>query len=452
LKRVSLQRVLRQLLALALFSACALAFSQSLPLTRLLAQASQLMQAGQFEQAYQSLVPSEAEHAGDVEFDFQLGLAALESGRAARSIFAFERVLAKQPGNLRAKAELARALTQNREPQAAKIQLQEVVAQPLPPQVRQNLERFLAAIDAPQRTQASPVGKDQFQLVAEFSFGYDSNANVGSSQTEWIGAGGLTLYPSASLLGQSSTYLSSSLVGSHSRALSDRWHWSNAASVGHLWNFPRAQSTMTNNFGTLDARSSLSHRIEAQEWSITMLAQQVRLNKDANRNAVGLNAQWQRTTGSHRFAAYGQAFSFSHPGSHQRDTRRAVLGASLVSDIKDVAGMVVSTSIGRESPQALPQFGFHLKNLRVSAEKPLGQRTKVFASTGIEQRDYDGVDPLFAGQIRKDRELDLKFGIELALDKAWSLSPTVTVVRNQSSLAPNDYKRQQFFVFARYRF
>ena len=59
--------------------------------------------------AWEMATRMEPEHAGDPEFDFWYGLAARAAGQRQQAVFAFERVVANQPGNARAKLELADA-------------------------------------------------------------------------------------------------------------------------------------------------------------------------------------------------------------------------------------------------------------------------------------------------------------------------------------------------------
>ena len=54
--------------------------------------------------------PLEADRAGEPDFDFVLGMAAIDSGRIAEAIFALQRVVDTQPENGPARAELGRAL------------------------------------------------------------------------------------------------------------------------------------------------------------------------------------------------------------------------------------------------------------------------------------------------------------------------------------------------------
>ncbi len=58
---------------------------------------------------YQALAAEESTKAGDPAFDYALGTAASDAGHYGEAIVAFQRVLARQPSNAPARAELARA-------------------------------------------------------------------------------------------------------------------------------------------------------------------------------------------------------------------------------------------------------------------------------------------------------------------------------------------------------
>ena len=68
-----------------------------------------LIQANQGRAAYELLAPLEQQRAGDVEYDYLLGLAAIDAEQFTRAVFALERVLAMRPEHPQARAEIARA-------------------------------------------------------------------------------------------------------------------------------------------------------------------------------------------------------------------------------------------------------------------------------------------------------------------------------------------------------
>ena len=71
-------------------------------------QAKGLLDAGKSAQSFALLDAQESTRAGEVMFDFLLGLAAIDVGQNTRAVFALERVLAMDSNNVRARAEIAR--------------------------------------------------------------------------------------------------------------------------------------------------------------------------------------------------------------------------------------------------------------------------------------------------------------------------------------------------------
>ncbi len=59
--------------------------------------------AGDAAGAYAMLKPEERSRAGNPEYDYALGLAAIDSGHVTDAVAAFERVLAVEPQHLRAR-------------------------------------------------------------------------------------------------------------------------------------------------------------------------------------------------------------------------------------------------------------------------------------------------------------------------------------------------------------
>ena len=78
--------------------------------------------------ALELLLPLEGDRAGNLEYDYLLGLAALDAGDAQQAVFALERVLAVNPDYQQARAEIARAYVELGERENAKRELQNVLA------------------------------------------------------------------------------------------------------------------------------------------------------------------------------------------------------------------------------------------------------------------------------------------------------------------------------------
>lgn len=64
----------------------------------------------------------------------------------------------------------------------------------------------------------------------------------------------------------------------------------------------------------------------------------------------------------------------------------------------------------------------------------------LFGALAHEAREYKNVDPIFA-RVRDDNLTSLSLGASYAFAKQWLLTPSVSVVRNDSSINLNEYRR-----------
>jgi tetratricopeptide (TPR) repeat protein len=144
-----------------------------------LSQARQLLEQRNPKGAYALLKPMEEARAGDPEFDYVLGVAALDAGRPTEAIFALERVLAVNPGHAQARAEIGRAYFQIGETRAARRELEAVRRQGVPANAAANIDRFLSEID---RVEAGP--RTRVTAYLEATLGHDTNVNSGVTNSQ----------------------------------------------------------------------------------------------------------------------------------------------------------------------------------------------------------------------------------------------------------------------------
>lgn len=164
----------RAICAALLFSgACGSSVSaQSLPPT---AELDRLIAAGQYAEAFALGNSQLSEWEGDSEFDVLFGIAALESGNVNESIFALERVVITGETSIlrqRARLELARAHLLTNNLAASEALFNEVLASNPPPNVRDNIQAFLALIESRRNSQRST-----FTLSIAPLLGHDDNIN-----------------------------------------------------------------------------------------------------------------------------------------------------------------------------------------------------------------------------------------------------------------------------------
>src|SRR5690606_37911348 len=159
-------------------------------LARLIAEGRELVGRGEAEAAYAALSAQPGLYAGDPEFDYLLGIAALDTGRYGEAILPFERVLLVQPDHLQARAELGRAYLAAGEYENARAAFRDVASRDIPPEARRLVGRYLdelARLEARHRIAITGL--------VGLEVGYDTNANVGSSSDEWILGNGTPAVP-----------------------------------------------------------------------------------------------------------------------------------------------------------------------------------------------------------------------------------------------------------------
>ena len=192
----------------------------------LLRDAQQLLAASNPKQAYMILVAQQDQLSGNVEFDYLLGVAALESGKTDEAIIAFERVLQIDPKNAGARLDLARAYFNHGSMDLAQANFLELKASNPPPAAQVAIERYLSAIRE-RRAQTANV----FSAWGETALGYDSNiTGVPSDFTSAVASAfNLTgVNPTGNSIKRKAPYLAAAVGADYSYALKAGW----AAFVG----------------------------------------------------------------------------------------------------------------------------------------------------------------------------------------------------------------------------
>lgn len=388
----------------------------------------------------------EAEFAGRPRFDYQLGLAALDSGAPGQAILALERVLAFDPGHLQARAEIGRAYLLTGERQSARRELEVVAAQRIPTEARQVIDGYLAGLA---QAEAAASGRRSFHV--EMAFGWDSNVNFGSSLTQWILADGTAVSPLPVNQRESSPFVGTTAGGFAVHPMGDGLEavWGGTLSHRAHPSVHRLDQT------SVDFAAGVQHRKGCHTSTMQALLQHLRLDQRGFRNAVGGLGQWRCDLDARTQAgAFVQVFGFRHPDESIRDARRFSTGATLARALPGAGSPIVIGHVygGRERPvRDVPQLQFDFAGVRASVSLKLDPSWRASLSVSHERRTFAGAEPLF-GATRRDRQTDLRIVAEKEVSKEWVLSPQLTLTRNASTLAPNDFNRVQAAVVARYRF
>ena len=142
-------------------------------------EAHELMGRQQAAGAFALLDPLEEKRSGDPEFDYLLGIAALDSGEVTRAIFALERVIAVDHD--RARAELGRAHFVLGERELARRQFETVKQRPgTPAEALVTIDKYLEILE---RTRVPEKLGTSYSGYVDVSIGYDSNINSATDES-----------------------------------------------------------------------------------------------------------------------------------------------------------------------------------------------------------------------------------------------------------------------------
>jgi outer membrane protein len=380
--------------------------------------------------AYALLQPLEAQRAGDPEFDYLLGIAALDAGQLERAVFALERVLAVQPNNLQARAEIARAYFQMGERDTAKREFETVRAARVPAEVRDTIDRFLSAIEAA-RTR-------RFNAYVEIGLGHDSNVNSATAQSQVavpsFGGAVVQLAAGSTRLKDEFGALSAGLSFSNDLAGA----WSLVGSAAYYGKYNNEQSQFDT--GTLDGALGLRWAGGSNAVTGAVQLQQYSVDGDSFRESSGGVVQWQhnysQTSQVSLFAQYAQ---LKYPDASQsiRDAKRSIVGIATAQAFAGETAPVVFASVygGEEKQDAenVPHLGHKPVGVRVGSQWRLAPGAHLFANASLERRRYGGVDPLFLVE-REDTQIDASIGLTYALGSKWSLRPQLSFTDNDSNI------------------
>ena len=426
-------------LALAVLSLSALA-------DQALDRAKQLLEQKQPTQAYELLLPLEAQRAGDPDFDYLLGIAALDSGHRERAIFALERVLAVQPDNALARAEIARAYLAVGEKDTARREFEAVKREPIPAAARATIDRYLSAIKAAETTQV--------QGYIELGLGTDSNVNsaTSSSQIALPSFGGLiaTLNPAATSKGDSFTNLLGGI--NFTRKLNERW--SVVAGLAGNGKFNRNEDQ----FDTLTLDGNLGAHWAADNDALTLAAQMqsFELDNSRYRDSRGLIAQWQHNLDERRqLTGYMQYAQLRYPTQGIRDADRGIAGAAYAQAFSGRLSPVLFLSAygGREKERAdgVPHLGHKPWGIRIGGQFKPAEGWTVFGGVNYEERRYGGPEPIFL-VTRKDKETDVRLGASYLMRAGTTLIVQASNTDNKSNIDLYEFRRTVGTVSVRFDF
>jgi tetratricopeptide (TPR) repeat protein len=418
-----------------------------------LEEARRLMAKPDAKAAFELLVALETQRAGDPEFDYLLGIAALDSGRATQAIFALERVLAVNPAHARARAEIARAYFLVGETAAAKREFESVKDQQVPPAVAATIDRFLDAIN-----RLADTDRTHIAGYIEATVGRDTNVNSGPGVSQVA----IPLFGGAFTTLNASGRKTSDNFGSIAGGASLRHPLTtDLALLAGLNVSKRVNATQdTFDVGYIDGNVGLGLTRGDDIFTVAFQGNNFYVDNNRYRDAYGLIGQWQRNLNArNQVSAFGQYTELRYgdqPGIQNsiRDANRSVAGLAYAHAYSGggptvYLGVYFGSEDQREATR--PDLGHRLQGARIGSQYSISEDTYAFVNSSVEHRNYGGQDPIFLIS-RTDTQYNLSLGLSYAPAKDWKITPQVILTRNNSNIAINEYNRELYSVTVRREF
>ncbi len=403
--------------------------------------ASAHLSQGDAAAAYEVLKPEERARAGNPDYDYMLGISAIDSGRPAEAVAAFERVLAVKPDHLQARAELGRAYIAMNEPEAARRELAAVEShESVPDNVRETIDRYVTALDT-----GLSGGGTQIAHRLTLRAGYDTNVNNSTSDSRilipaFAGLGFATLGAGATseedgfgeVLGRTSL--------THGIAIDKQLLLDLTASY-------RANADLDQfNQGIAGINFGYSQRTpDHGTFTISGQAQSYWVDDEVYRYTYGALGQWTyRTAGLTDYAVYLQYSKLNYPSNSVQNANRYTGGATIGQSLGGPRDPYVYggayAGLEKLTDSNFDHLSYAFGGLRAGGELTLMPRLRGYANAAVELSEYEEPDPLFLEE-RSTIRADAIAGLRYQLSNELTLGGEVAYTHSDSNIVLYEYDR-----------
>jgi tetratricopeptide (TPR) repeat protein len=424
----------------------ALWFSPGLQADEIITGIEAQLQAGKPDAAWSLAQQHLADRAGEPDFDFIAGLAALEAGQPQHAAMILERVLLLQPNHHRARLELARAYFQLGDYAAARREFQAVKAVGPPPKVRNRVDQFLAET---QRRES--VARTQVTGYVELRPGWDSNVSSatadGSIEIPAIGV--VTL--SDDNRERSDHFLDKNAGLTVVRPLDKR----RALFADLAYRDRENVETQAYDTRSIGLSTGMVWANGRDRLRVPVQFQTLYLANDQFRRLLALGLEWSRDLDArNQVLGFGQAGTIRYPDDSARDVDLLLAGGGWSHQHARLPLLLSgSVYLGDESarrptgdPNARLYFG-----ARLGMQWSGFETHTPYAAFAWQRSDYDADNPVFL-RAREEDFRELRLGWSWQPQRQWNVTAEASLVDNGANIALYDYTRRQFSVGVRYQF
>jgi outer membrane protein len=435
-------------LALALASLSALADPQAIERARgLLAQ-------GNPKQAYSELARLEQDLAGQPEFDYLLGVAALDSGNIDAAVVAFERVLAVMPNHAGAQMDLARAYYAAGSFDLAEAGFAKLRGANPPAAAKAAIERYLDAIrERRQQVRAGWTG------YGELGLGYDSNitgvpTDFGAAAQQAFNL--QAIEPTGNAVKRDAGFVIGAVGAEYARPLSGGW---SLFGGGDLRGRAYRQESDFNLFaGEVRAGAFLNQGQDQWRFALNGLYYQQEgaapgdPKPTNDRTMVGGSADWRHSIDPRNQVHFGaQLNAVRFPDNRIEDFDQLYVSAGWLRSFEGKGVPILYLSAYATEDRAKNAFpdtdtdkSKNLFGVRSYVQYSLAEKVQLYNALGYTwRRDKDAYARSTQVEHGRDRFAELLVGVAWTFRPACTLRTQVGFTRNESNIDIYDFNRYE---------
>jgi len=413
------------LLGVALLGGAMPALAQQAEITR----ATALMNESKPADAFALLYPLEDKYAGNQEYDYLLGISALDSGKSDIATLAFERVLAVNPNFAGARLDLARAYFQLGDLTRSKSEFLGVQSQNPPAAARETVSRYLEAIEKVEESR-----KRSLRAYVEFSIGLDSNVNNSTSQSTIAvpALGNLTFTLNPSNVSVVDNFSTIGFGGEYTREISPGTGVFVGADVRKRMNFTEDNFDTENH----DLRGGVSIGQPSNQLRVTGTGGRYQLDGALNRFANGIGADYRyNLTPATQFNAFSQYSRTRFVNLGVNNFNQSTSGLGGLQVFADGRGAIFgSYFFGEErDTDGRADGGKKFSGVRLGGQWMLNEGMDVFGFMSLQSGNYGRQNGTFLVN-RQDDTQDVVLGMNWRFAKDWTFREQILSTRNKSNI------------------
>ena len=403
-----------------------------------------LVKQQKYQLAYDLAKNIRTQNEGDPRFDYLYGLSALQIGDYNEAVFALDRVTVVSPNVIRPRLELARAYLKLNNKNAALKEFNDVLNLSPPPQVRKNVQVYIAEL---KRDRSSQISGSVIKKLATFAIGYDDNINFGyqDDTIDIIEFGTITLDPSA--VRQKSGFIESSFQIKQNKSLDKKRSSYALARIKHRDYLKNGDYNLTD----FDLRKGFLWNRKDQQLQINLRARPVLLGGKLYSNTLSLDTIARKSLSEGLIGSLSLTLeNYDQKRVELADRKRAFTVARVDTQKGDATHML-SAYLGKEwaDKKAGEIYSSDIAGVTYRLTQNWNGQNKSFLNIDYRRYSYQGQYSISPFD-RDDNRLIVKAGHEIDVSKNTAITFALRHIKNKSSIELYEAERNEISLGVRY--